>query len=193
MAKSKSNKSNFNKDALLAAIIALILGLAGGYAIAEVASNNDSETKNDSSMMESTSHSHGMFEVSEEEAPTVDFMVEEDAKSGWNIRIITTNFEFTPEKVNGENVVGEGHAHLYVDGEKVARVYSDYFHYNGNFDGTKTFRVTLNANDHSEYVVNDEVIEIEKEVSHDHSTMPHGSEEMKDESHIDSDHMDMDN
>ena len=117
---------------------------------------------------EHDAHSHGMYMVEADQAPTVTLNVTEDAKSGWNIRIDTTKFEFAPQNVNDENVLGEGHAHLYVDGEKIARLYGPDFHYDGSFDGTKTFRVTLNANDHSEYAVSEQVISAEQEVTHTH-------------------------
>ena len=132
-------------------------------------------------------HDHGMFMVSAEEAPTVELMVEEDKKSGYNVRIMTTNFEFTPENVNGENVVGEGHAHIYVDGKKVGRVYDEYYHVDENFDGTKEFRVTLNANDHSEYAVNGEVVEATVMVTHDSDAEGHDESHMKDGDHSHSD------
>lgn len=160
------------------AAVALVFGVCGGFGLAQVTSSSDSnDSAEHSSEEESThAHDHGMYEVSSEEAPSVQLIVEEDAKSGWNVHIMTENFTFAPEHVNGENVLGEGHAHLYVDGEKT-RVYGNYFHYPETFDGTKTFRVTLNANDHSEYAVDGEVIEAAVNVTHDHDTMPHAHDD----------------
>ena len=160
------------KDVLAATIIALLLGLGGGYGLAQVIDDSKTESASEVAMDE---HMHGdaKFEVPAESAPTVDFEVIEDAKSGWNVHIKTTNFTFAPNNVNGQNATGEGHAHLYVDGEKVARVYGEYFHYDENFDGSKTFKVTLNANDHSEYAVNGLAIHDENQISHDHTMTPH--------------------
>lgn len=159
-----------NKQALIVGLIGLSLGLGGGYAAAQMTeSSTDKSVHNDtqhSGVDHGTGHGHDMFMVSAKDAPTIEVDVTEDAKSGWNIKLDTTNFIFTPEKVNGENVVGEGHAHLYVDGEKIARLYGPNFHYGESFDDTKTFRVTLNANDHSEYAVDGEVIEATQEVTH---------------------------
>jgi len=166
---------NVIKSAAPYLAVVLLLGFGGGYAVARVISDDSSETKtamddhsHDSSDEAMDSHMHEMFMVSAEQAPKVTLDVEEDAKSGWNVHIMTENFTFTPEKVNGDNVVGEGHAHLYVDGEKVARVYGNYFHYDGSFDGTKEFKVTLNANDHSEYSVGEQVISATQTVTHRH-------------------------
>ena len=118
------------------------------------------------------------YEVEAEKAPKVELVVSEDAKSGYNIKIITTDYKFTPENVNQENIPNEGHAHLYIDGVKIARLYSPYFHYDGNFEGTKTFRVTLNANDHSEYALNGETIASEIQVTHDSDSPEHTHDEM---------------
>ncbi len=163
-----------NRKLVISIVVALLVGLGGGYAVAQ--QMDTTETVADTSEhehmemdgKEEMSHSHGMFMVKKEEAPTVALSVDEDAKSGWNIKVDTTKFAFTPQDVNGDNVIGEGHAHLYVDGKKVARLYSPYFHYDETFDGAKTFKVTLNANDHSEYMLDGEAIAATKEVSHAH-------------------------
>jgi hypothetical protein len=183
-----------NRAQIIWPVVALAVGLAGGYGIAQLVSSGDepspaetaseavmsaqpmmSPSPAESAMHEDdhtssgdTSHMHGTYEVSAAEAPSVSLAVVEDAKSGWNVMLTTDRFTFTPEDVNGPNVTGEGHAHLYVDGVKVARLYGPAFHYPEDFDGTRTFRVTLNANDHSEYAVDGEVIEAVVDVKHAH-------------------------
>ena len=103
---------------------------------------------------------HSPFEVPAAGAPTVDIVVTEDAIAGFNIHIETTNFTWAPENVNTAPVAGEGHAHLYIDGEKIARLYGPDYHVGPGVDATLTshFRVTLNANDHSDYAVDGVVI-----------------------------------
>jgi cytoskeletal protein RodZ len=186
--KTKSSKNNTvsQKELIIVMIITLILGVGGGYLIGANTSENSS-TQNTSMINEksSHSHSHSAYEVSAEEAPKVKLVVTEDAKSGYNVKIIATDFTFTPESVNGENVLGEGHAHLYVDGEKVGRLYGPYFHYDGSFEGLKTFRVTLNANDHSEYTVDGEVIGAEVVVTHDSSDANNNDSHSDSEPHSD--------
>jgi hypothetical protein len=183
-----------NRAEIVWPVIALVVGLAGGYGIAQLVSSGDrpspsetvaeaainaepmmSPSPDASSMHEAdhgssddTSHMHGTYEVSATEAPSVSLAVVEDAKSGWNVMLTTDKFTFTPEDVNGPNVTGEGHAHLFVDGVKVARMYGPFFHYPEDFDGTRASRVTLNANDHSEYAVDGEVIEAVVDVKHEH-------------------------
>jgi hypothetical protein len=127
--------------------------------------------------MTTAMHEHSTFAVPAENAPTLQLNVKEDAKSGYNIELVTTNFIFTPNKVNQDNVAGEGHAHLYVDGEKIGRLYGNYYHYAGTFEGTKTFKVTLSANDHSDYVIGDTPIEASVEVTHDSNDPNHSHNE----------------
>ena len=74
-----------------------------------------------------------------------------DQVSGVNVHIKTTGFTFSAEAVNQEDVDGEGHAHIYVDGVKVSRVYTPWVHLEGLAPGTREIEVTLNANSHPEY------------------------------------------
>ena len=91
----------------------------------------------------------------EAEGVSVDFEAEPDPTGGVNLEIMTEGFEFTPENVNGENEDGEGHAHLYIDGEKWGRLYGEWFHLTGLDEGEHEIMVTLNANDHSDLVDED--------------------------------------
>ncbi len=82
-----------------------------------------------------------------------------DSVSGMNVRLTTTEFAFTPAEVGGEHVPGHGHAHIYVDGVKVARLYGPDFHLGGIEPGERELRVTLNANTHEEYALGHETVE----------------------------------
>jgi hypothetical protein len=104
-------------------------------------------------------HAHDAVEVVNlSKAPTVELMVEKDRKSGWNVSLVTTNFAFAPDKVNTTHLEGEGHAHLYVDGQK-QRIYCPFIHLDGLEPGRHTLRVTLNGNDHREYAVKGQIVE----------------------------------
>ena len=96
---------------------------------------------------------HGMIEVPAVGAPQVAVSVEEDLMNGWNVTITTNNFRFTPELVNSENVDNTGHAHLYVDGIKIARLYGPHFHIPYLPVGNHEISVNLSTNDHSYYLV----------------------------------------
>lgn len=80
--------------------------------------------------------------------PSVDITVVPDPSDGWNLHIITTDFRFTPERVGEPPRDGEGHAHLYINGEKIRRLYGPWFHLDVLPSGPCTVAVTLNANDH---------------------------------------------
>lgn len=98
-------------------------------------------------------HVHGSIEVPRVGAPQVDMQIEKDPMGGWNIRLSTENFTFAPDLVNQENVPNTGHAHLYVDGQKAARLYGPYHHLTELAPGQREIVVTLSSNDHSFYVV----------------------------------------
>ena len=55
--------------------------------------------------------------------PQIELRVEPDSMSGVNVFVEVRHFRFAPENAGLANAPGEGHAHLYVDGENVARVY----------------------------------------------------------------------
>ena len=92
-------------------------------------------------------------------APSVALEVTPDPKSGWNLHVTTTNFEFAPWNASGEHVWGEGHAHLYVDDVKVGRLYTEWYHLAALEEGTHTIHVTLNGNDHQDLAVDGELVE----------------------------------
>lgn len=99
-------------------------------------------------------HRHPMREVDlGQPAPAISIEAYEDAMSGYNIEIKTENFVFTPEHVNTEPFFNEGHAHLFVNGKKITRVYSPWVHLSAKHlqEGSNVVEVTLNANDHSEW------------------------------------------
>lgn len=105
-----------------------------------------------------STHSGQVMVADSSQVPTVDIHVEKDSLSGWNLKLDTQAFTFMPEKFGAAHVPGGGHAHLYVDGEKRARIYSRWYHIPDLPRGSHTLRVTLNANSHDEYVHDGRVI-----------------------------------
>lgn len=94
------------------------------------------------------------------ENPNLDISVYPDRATGHNIRINVENFVFAPENVNQHHIEGEGHAHVYIDGEKVDRVYNNYFYlYKLPSKGQEyNLTVSLHANDHRMYFYDGEPI-----------------------------------
>jgi methionine-rich copper-binding protein CopC len=88
-------------------------------------------------------------------APTLKLTVTPDAKSGFNIKLETTNWTWTPDQVGTAATPNTGHGHLYVDGVKVARLYGPWYHLEKLTPGQHDIRVTLNANDHADYATED--------------------------------------
>jgi copper(I)-binding protein len=113
-----------------------------------------------------SAHQHGkiMELQSGPTAPTLDFAISEDQGGGWNLQILTTNFRFAPEHVSQPHHEGEGHAHLYVNGEKVARVYGPWFHIGSLPSGPTEVTVILNSNDHQGLAVGGEALSVTKKI-----------------------------
>jgi hypothetical protein len=95
--------------------------------------------------------------------PSISLDFTPDPTGGYNLRIETRNFRFTPENVNTEPVFNEGHAHLYVNRRKVARLYSEWHHLSPSLLKSRynEVRVELNANDHSVWGAGGEPIHAE--------------------------------
>ena len=94
-----------------------------------------------------------------EPAPTLELTVEPDAVRGWNLQAAVSNFEFAPERVNQASSTTEGHAHLYINGEKITRLYSAWYYIPALPPGEHSIRVELNANGHEPLVSAEGAIE----------------------------------
>jgi hypothetical protein len=103
-------------------------------------------------------HEHVLVEVPAEGAPSVDLEVFADPAGGVNIHVLTENYTVAPRAASTDHVEGEGHFHLYVDGEKVLRFYNDWVYYAGVTEGDVDIAVELSANDHSTYAVDGDPI-----------------------------------
>lgn len=102
-------------------------------------------------------HSHPLREVAADlPTPSVTHLVFPDAMDGYNIQIMTENFTFTPAAINTAPVANEGHAHLYINGAKISRLYGKWVHVPASAltSGANAVSITLNANDHSEWAFN---------------------------------------
>jgi len=101
-------------------------------------------------------HQHSQIELAgypPAELPDVLIDVQDDAMGGYNIRVTTTNFTFTPEDVNTRNKMYQGHAHLHINGEKTARIYGEWYHLDALPPGTYEITVTSNSNNHDDFVI----------------------------------------
>jgi len=81
--------------------------------------------------------------------PDLNIEILADPVGGWNLNIITKNFTFDAAAAGYENMQGHGHAHIYVNGNKLSRAYSDWHHIPKLPLGRNEVSVSLYANDHS--------------------------------------------
>lgn len=106
-------------------------------------------------------HVHKKVEIpAGQPVPAVSLVVRPDAMSGWNLEMRVRNFTFAPDRINTKSTsVNEGHAHLYVNGKKVARLYGPWYHLPNLPPGANRITVTLNTNDHGDLVHQGQVIQ----------------------------------
>lgn len=114
------------------------------------------QTNHQHSTVDHTKINHATLDIDENSIrpEIIALKLLEDSKSGWNLYIQTKNFQFMPEAVGSPHMVGHGHAHLMINGQKVARIYSHWFHIPPRSTPIKTLTVTLNANTHAVMCVN---------------------------------------
>ncbi|WP_119394451.1 hypothetical protein [Salinibius halmophilus] len=103
-------------------------------------------------------HQHMGIEHPATRMPDVAISLLPDAKQGWNLTLQLTNFTFTPQQVNQNDQANIGHAHLYINGEKVARLYSRFYHIAQLPEAGAQIRVTLNSNNHATWLNNGDEI-----------------------------------
>lgn len=112
---------------------------------------------------ELSSHSnmtHGIIDVTNDSIipQIVKLEILKDSVAGWNLYIQINNFKFTPENVNKEHRQGEGHAHLFINGNKIARLYTNRFYISELLKDKNQIEVTVNANSHAVMMVNNRLI-----------------------------------
>ena len=105
-------------------------------------------------------HSDGamsIHEVSKEKAPTALLELKKDPTGGFNVHVKTTNFIWRPEMASMKHVPGEGHAHVFLDGRKIMRIYNEWFHLNtfqfATRSGEQLLSVEFVGNDHAPYTI----------------------------------------
>ena len=98
-------------------------------------------------------HHGNPLEMDSDSGPSLRLEVVVDPEEGWLLKLQTANFTYVKNHADQPHVDGEGHAHLYVDGEKVTRIYEETYRLESLPEGSHEIRVTLNSNDHRHYEV----------------------------------------
>ena len=98
-----------------------------------------------------------VHEIEQEVAPKAVLEIQKDPTGGFNVHVVTTNFVWRPEMASMQHVPGEGHAHVYLDGRKIMRIYNEWFHLNTFQFATKAGEQLLSiefvGNDHAPYTI----------------------------------------
>ena len=94
------------------------------------------------------------IELNAAAAPTLDIALSKDPMAGYNLHVMVTDFEFSPQRASLAHAAGQGHAHVYVNGEKQGRLYGPWVHLASLPKGEVLVEVTLNSNNHQPLSVN---------------------------------------
>ena len=143
--------------ALALLIIGLVFGGGIGFILAAAngvtLDGHDHATDHVTQAGNADAHDHSQMIDVTGPVPTLAIEIAPDPVSGWNLHVITSHFAFSPGTSGGAHVNGEGHAHLYANGIKLARLYGPWFHIATLPEGEVEIAVTLNSNDHQALAV----------------------------------------
>ena len=139
-------------------LIGLVFGglvgflLAAGYGVT-LDGHDHATDHGDHSAHKAAAHDHSeVVTLAAEGAPTVLAILHADPAGGYNLEVQTENFRFSPERVSQDHVNGEGHAHVYVNSEKIARLYGNWMQLPAISSGD-VVSVSLSSNDHKQLSV----------------------------------------
>lgn len=91
-------------------------------------------------------------EISFASAPKVD-------AEGFEITVALEDFRFVRAADDAEHVSNEGHAHVYLNGLKLGRLYKDSYEIGALLPGNYVLRIALNSNDHRPYLADGKLLE----------------------------------
>ena len=104
-----------------------------------------------------TDGAFSVHEITQETAPKATLEIEKDPTGGFNVHVVTSNFVWRPEMASMQHVAGEGHAHVYLDGRKIMRIYNEWFHLNtyqfSTRPGEQLLSIEFVGNDHAPYTI----------------------------------------
>ncbi|MGI9370173.1 MAG: hypothetical protein ACR2O2_15180 [Ruegeria sp.] len=144
-------------------VIGLIFGGGAGFVLAAAngvtldGHDHSDPLQHGGSHPETTAHDHSnsINMPAGPNAPGLEIDLIKDPMAGWNLHVQPQNFRFAPENASTADKPGEGHAHVYVNGEKIARLYGNWLHLTDLPSGPVEVEVSLNTNSHSALTVGD--------------------------------------
>lgn len=78
--------------------------------------------------------------------------MDEIGAEGGEVTLVAENFTFVRTEVGAPHVPGEGHAHVYLNGLKLGRLYEEKVTLGGLMPGDYVLRISLNTHDHQAYL-----------------------------------------
>ena len=98
-----------------------------------------------------------VHEIAQETAPRATLDIQKDPTGGFNVQVITSKFVWRPEMASMQHFPGEGHAHVYLDGRKIMRIYNEWFHLKtyqfSTRAGEQLLSIEFVGNDHAPYTI----------------------------------------
>lgn len=143
------------------ALVPLVLNFQNAGSLAIKAKLSDSMT------MAGMDHSMSNMDHSMHAAPaTASITISPQTEtSGWDLTLTTENFEFVPTTDDMVDVPGQGHAHLYLNGLKLMRMYGPKASIGALLPGTYTVMVSLNSNIHMPVLAHGEPVMAKQQLS----------------------------
>lgn len=137
--------------ALLLFVIGLIFGTTGGFLAG--GGLTDAGLGHDHAGHSDAGHDHADLVAWGRDLPLpdLDLALIPDSVAGQNLQMTLSGFIFTPTTVGGTDTPGEGHAHVYLNGQKVGRAYGTWMHLPAAQTGD-VIRVTLNGDSHAGWI-----------------------------------------
>lgn len=94
-----------------------------------------------------------LLNITADETPPEIAITAAENRGEWTITVETTNITLSNQDVDNPHQTGIGHAHLYLNGLKLQRMYSTTATIGALPPGEHILRVTLNTNDHRAYAI----------------------------------------
>lgn len=80
--------------------------------------------------------------------------------AGFEISLNSENFTFVRAADDAQHVPNEGHAHVYLNGLKLGRLYDEEYRIGALTSGDYVLRIALNTHDHRPYLANGAPVEV---------------------------------
>lgn len=112
-------------------------------------------------------HSKRMVDVSNSaHIPEITHMevIEEPMQMGYNLHVEVKNWKFTPQEAGKPYKENQGHIHIYIDGQKAGRMYSNWYYLGKLSKGHHKIAITINGDDHTALTIGTTMIGAEREL-----------------------------